>query len=104
MGPRCDPAEPFEEPVPLTTASARPVDRRRPRGGGRDELAAYRAIRNGDSCEAPQSLGIIASAPGQQIAPGASSDHRVVFFSADGTLYRAVRDGETFQTAVRLKT
>ena len=71
------------------------------RGGSPDKLQAYRATRNGEDFDAPEPLGITTEVPGQQIAPVASSDHRVVFFSADGTLYRAVRGGEgTFDTVV----
>jgi hypothetical protein len=36
-------------------------------------------------------VALITESPHMQFAPVVSSDHRVIFFSADGGLYRAVR-------------
>ena len=61
------------------------------RDGPVDDLDVYRANGVDDRLGAPGPMNLQTEGPGQQIAPVVSSDHRVVFFSADGTLHRAVR-------------
>ena len=69
------------------------------RSGSPDVLRVYSSTRSGADWNSPTSLNIGPDI--QQIAPVVSSDHRVLFFSADGTLYRAVRGGGgTFETAL----
>jgi hypothetical protein len=71
------------------------------RGSDIDDLQLFRSVRTGGNFAVPVAMFIEASSPGQQLAPVVSSDKRVVFFSADGTIYRAVREeGGTFGTAV----
>ena len=62
------------------------------RGGNVNELKLHSSTRTTtNKFGEPRPLNIQTTMPGQQSAPVVSSDERVVFFSNDGTIYRAIR-------------
>lgn len=61
------------------------------REGGDGSLKLYRSMGEEGVFETAEPIDLITESPHFQWAPVVSSDHRVIFFSADGALYRAVR-------------
>lgn len=61
------------------------------REGGDGSLKLYRSVGVEGAFETAEPINLITASPHFQWAPVVSSDHRVIFFSADGALYRAVR-------------
>jgi hypothetical protein len=68
-------------------------------------LELYRSMaQDGGLFEVAEPMDIATDPPRMQFAPAVSSDERVIFFSADGAIYRAVRRPEgTFDTATAVE-